>query len=228
MIKTNPNYCEITKGKDELIKCIKLAISSYLKSKSYPIKVIEEIVNEKFISSNPSYYLYYPYLFNDYFQVKNKETLNLLSISGILYYKAIILIDDIFDNKDSKYKFQKFFIANICQEETIKILSSLFSANSDFWKTWNVRKFEYAKAYRLDKNLKSIQNFSEFVVLADYKSAFGKIAIDCLFYLSNKKEKTMYKALLESHNLFYAGFRIMDDIIDYTEDVKNGQFNISK
>ena len=50
MIKTNPNYLDIIKGKDELIKCIKLALSSYLKLKYYPIKVIEEIINENFIS----------------------------------------------------------------------------------------------------------------------------------------------------------------------------------
>ena len=145
-----------------------------------------------------------------------------------MYYKSIILIDDVFDNKKSNNKFHKYFIANICQEETVKILSSFFDKNSSFWNTWNIRKLEYAKAYKLDKSLKGLKNYDEFEKLADYKSAFGKIAIDCQFHLSNKKNKIIYDSLLKSHKFFYAGFQIIDDIDDYIEDVKNGQFNISK
>lgn len=227
-LKTDPNYILSNAQKKDLIENIKRGLSDYFRSSPYPMEVIGEILDEDFIASNPSYYLYYPYLFRNYFQVKDKETIDLLSISGFLYYKAIILIDDIFDNKNSKDNFQKFFIANICQEETIKILSSFFSASSEFWKIWNVRKLEYAKAYKLDKNPDGIREFSDFEVLADYKSAFGKVAIDCLFHLSEKKNKLVYTALLDSHKSFYVAFQIMDDIMDYTEDFKNGQSNISR
>ena len=228
LLKTNSDYIYINNQKNELIKNIKLELLNYFKSNSYPSQVIEDVVNEDFITSNPSYYLYYPYLFNKYFQIEDKEFLNLLSISGFLYYKAIILIDDIFDNKNSENNFEKFFLANIYQEETIKILSSLFPLHSEFWETWNNRKLEYTKAFHLDKNMKSIKEFSEFERLADYKSAFGKIAIDCLYYLSEKKHIDVYNALLESHKFFYTSFQIMDDIKDYTEDIKNEQFNISR
>lgn len=227
-LKTNSNYCDNLKKKENILEELKSSLRKYFKSSSLPKEIIEEIVCEDFINSNPSYYLYYPYLFNDYFQVRNKKTLNLLSISGFLYYKSIIIIDNIFDDKKSDKNFQIFFIANICQEETIKILSSFFPLNSTFWKTWNSRRFEYAMAYKLDKSLKSINNFSEFEALADYKSAFGKIAIDCLYHLSDKKDTSLYQALLESHKFFYVSFQIMDDIADYKEDAENGQFNIAK
>ncbi len=227
-LKTNANYISIHKIKKDLEKEVKLELLKYLKSKSYTIEIIEQIIDEDFIAYNPSYYLYYPYLFNEYFEITDKKTLNQLSISGFLYYKAIILIDDIFDNQHSTEKFKQYMIANICQEEAIKILSALFSQGSSFWNTWNRRKFEYSKAYKLDKSIITIKNFSEYEVLADYKSAFGKIAIDCLFHLSNKKKKDTYDNLLKTHSFFYTGFQIIDDINDYEEDVKNGQFNISK
>jgi hypothetical protein len=174
-LKTNSNYLEITGKKERLEKTIKLALFEYFKTTNYPLEVISEILDENFILSNPQYYLYYPYLFNNYFGIKDTKTLNLISISGFLYYKSIILIDDIFDNKNSNNKFQNYFIANICQEETVKILSYFFYKDSSFWNTWNTRKFEYAKAYKLDKTLKNIKTYDEFEDLADYKSAFGKL-----------------------------------------------------
>ncbi|MGH1387190.1 hypothetical protein [Kordia sp.] len=228
LLKTNPYYTQIISQKEALITTITASLRSYLESNFYPTEVVEEIVSKDFIEANPSYYLYYPYLFKDYFQIDDKETLDLLSIAGFLYYRAVILIDTIFDDKNSKHNFQKYFIANICQEETIKILSRFFGENPKFWKTWNLRKFEYAKAYKLDKTLKSINNIAEFEALADYKSAFGKIAIDCLYHLSNTKDKELYASLLASHKYFYVAFQILDDIKDYTEDVENEQFNISK
>ena len=228
LLKTNPYYTQLISEKEELITTITVSLRSYLESNSYPTEVVEEIISDDFIQANPSYYLYYPYLFNGYFQVYDKETLNLLSIAGFLYYRAVIIIDRIFDDKKSKHNFQKYFIANICQEETIKILSSFFGEKPKFWKTWNLRKFEYAKAYKLDKTLKSINDITEFEALADYKSAFGKIAIDCLFHLSETKDKELYTSLLISHKYFYVAFQILDDIKDYIEDVENKQFNISK
>ena len=87
-------------------KKLKLALSDYFKTTNYPLEIIDEILDENFINLNPRYYLYYPYLFNNYFKIYNEKILNLISISGFLYYKSIILIDNIFDNKNSNTKFQ--------------------------------------------------------------------------------------------------------------------------
>src|SRR5690606_30303232 len=114
-LKTNSEYIRTTTRKNEIIENVKVVLLEYLKSNAYPPEIIKEIMNEEFIASNPSYYLCYPYLFAEYFQIRNKGVLNLLSVSGFLYYKAILLIDDIFDNKNSTNNFHKFFTANICQ-----------------------------------------------------------------------------------------------------------------
>ena len=227
-LKIHSNFLTISEKKKYLEERIKLKISDYLKDKGYSEQVVDELTYEKFINDNPSYYLFYPYFFNNYFKVHDNNILDLLSVAGFLYYKYAIMIDDILDDKNNQKDLRKFFIANICQEETIKILSSFFGIESPFWNIWSIRKHEHSKAYNMDKTLKDIQDFSEYEKFADYKSAFGKIAIDSLYCLSHKKDKKLYDLLLKSHKFFYVSFQIMDDISDYSEDTENGQFNISK
>lgn len=184
------------------------------------------MIDEIFINSNPSYYTYYPYLFNNAFGIHDKNVLETLTLAGFFYYKAIINVDSIFDKKNPENVFNKYVISNICQEETIKLLSSLFHKTHPFWELWNLRKLEYLKAFEIDKKPKKITSYNDYETLADYKCAFGKIAIDSLFYLSEKKDKKLYNSILKSHKFFYVGFQIIDDITDFIEDIENGQFNI--
>jgi len=63
-------------------------------------------------------------------------------------------------------------------------------------------------------------------VIADYKSAFGKIAIDSLALLSDQNETTVtYESLLESHRHFSIGRQLYDDVSDIKEDFLNKQCN---
>ncbi|MDF0706526.1 hypothetical protein PY091_04800 [Muricauda sp. 81s02] len=137
-------------------------------------------------------------------------------------------MDDIFDNKKETSNFNVFLTINICQEETVKILSTFFETDSEFWDIWGKRKFEYVKAYKLDKQSHNISSFAEYEVLCDYKSSFGKIAIDALFVLTGKHYRNEYQNVLKSHKDFYVAFQILDDVSDYEEDYINQQFNISK
>lgn len=203
-------------------------LKTYLTKQGYPKPIVEIICDMTFINANPSYYLYYPYLYNSSYNYHNDSILKKLSIAGFLYYKSIIYIDDVFDNKEGKDTFNKFTISNICQEEAIKLLSDLFNIDSNFWKIWNKRKFEYFKAYELDKVSHNIQSYRDYEILADYKSSFGKIAIDALYILTEERNKSDYTKILESHKYFYVAFQILDDILDYEEDYYNSQFNISK
>ena len=131
-----------SKLKKQFIK----SLSEYLKSQKYHQKITNAILDESFINSNPLYYTYYPHLFNNAFKIFDKDILCTLSLAGFLYYKAILNIDKIFDEKEAKDSFQEYIIANICQEETIKLLSKLFPTNHPFWKLWNKRKMEYINA----------------------------------------------------------------------------------
>ncbi|WP_396178072.1 prenyltransferase/squalene oxidase repeat-containing protein [Flavobacterium sp.] len=183
----------------------------------------EQILDENFIYKNPSYYQNYPSLFSNVFSVTDKQ-INLLDIAGFLYYKATIFSDGLIDNKDTS----KFLLISICQEESIKILTSFFGLEGNFWNFWNERKNEYFYAVSLEKTLleKADVSINEYETLADCKSSFGKIAIDCLYNLDNQNNKD-YKLLLLSHKYFSVAFQLNDDIQDFKNDIINGQFNFA-
>ncbi len=60
------------------------------------------------------------------------------------------------------------------QEETIKILTSIYGYKSSFWELWQQRKVEYFKAIQTEKRLLTTPevSFEQYSSLADDKSAF--------------------------------------------------------
>jgi hypothetical protein len=173
---------------------------------------------------NPQFYSEYPDLFRVYFNDVEQETVNRLSIAGFLYYQSTLLTDALIDEKD----LSKFPVISICQEEAVKILTSIFGIQSVFWEKWNNRRNEYFKAVAIEKQLYQKENVDsvEYEMLADYKSAFGKVAIDCLRVLTKyQDEHSTYNTLLLSHKYFSIGFQLYDDVKDFKEDVINKQFN---
>ncbi|MGG8495341.1 hypothetical protein ACQY1Q_02895 [Tenacibaculum sp. TC6] len=199
----------------------------FISKNKMPDNIKGLITDEKFIKENPSYYTYYPHLFNTVFKVTNVEILNTLTLAGFLYYKAVMVIDEMFDDKSKEKNFLGFLISDICKEEAIKLLSSLFSLEHQFWSSWNGRKFQYVKAYEIDKNPHKIISYEDYEELADYKCAFGKVAIDALYHISETNDLVEYSNLLSSHKFFYTAFQITDDITDFQEDIENEQFNIA-
>lgn len=180
----------------------------------------ESICDEVFINDNPDFYLYYPYLFNGCFHVSESEMVK-LSIAGYLYYQSTLYMDSLIDEDDKS----KIGLISVCQEETIKILSSLYPMNSIFWKYWNKRKDEYFYAVSFEKELNKKKNVTslDYAKLSDFKAAFGKVAIDSLFALDKNIE--LQKCLLESHRHFSIAYQLNDDVLDFEKDFKNNQFN---
>jgi hypothetical protein len=177
-----------------------------------------------FIEKNFSFYLCYPYLFSTAFDIDESKVSD-LAIAGYLYYKSIIYWDEILD--EEKISIEAISMVSICQEESIKLLSSIFSLESPFWNYWNQRRNEYAEAQYVDKVTHKINSFNEFEVHAGKKSAFGKVAIDALYLMSGCKNPKLYKDLIKSHDLFYSAFQIIDDIRDLRKDLDCNQFNVA-
>jgi hypothetical protein len=177
----------------------------------------------KSTDKSPVYYQYYPRLFYKYFEDIDKKIVETLSEAGYYYYQATLLTDSIVDNK----RFASFPLISILQEEAVKILISVFGINSEFWKYWDRRKQAFIGAVKIEKQLQAQKkvNWEAYKNLADKKSTFGKIAIDCLYQLSDKKNENLYRLLLHSHYYFSVGFQLYDDIKDFKEDFEQGQFN---
>lgn len=198
-----------------------MKFENYIKSLSISENFKNQILDENFRDRNPAYYQNYPSLFSKQFLVK-KTDIDYLDIAGYLYYQATLLTDRLIDEKETSY----FPLITICQEESIKILTNIYGLNSSFWEFWNKRKEEYLEAICLEKEIqnKPVVTLGEYETLADKKSAFGKVALDCLFTLDNKDEN-VYEKLLLSHKYFSVAFQLNDDIQDFKDDLKNNQFN---
>lgn len=169
----------------------------------------------------PDFYEYYPKLFHNYFAEIDSEKIEVLCNAGHDYYLSVLDLDSVIDNKE----LNKIFRVLNLQKSSIKKLSSIYPIQHIFWQYWNKRKIEYFEAISLEKKLWNNPNEENYNDVADMKSAFGKVAIDCLFALSKNKDDEIYNLLLESHKYFSIGFQLYDDIIDFTEDFNKKQFN---
>lgn len=172
---------------------------------------------------SPDFYEIYPALFHNYYPAIKPKTVKKLSDAGFAFYRSVMNLDAIIDNGEV----QRIFTVLELQEYAIKKLSNVYPVGHNFWNVWNCRKKEYQEAISLEKEL--FVNFSEqkYIEVADKKSAFGKIAIDSLFALSESADKTLYKNLIKSHQYFSLGFQIYDDVQDFREDFNSKQFNIA-
>ncbi len=184
-------------------------------------KVIQNIGKDK----SPSFYKNYPSLFANYFNEVSEEQVDVLSKAGYQYYHSVLSLDAIIDDGN----FEEIPKMITLQEESIKLLTSVFGLESQFWSFWNQRKKEYFEAVKIEKSLYKTDNidFEIYEDLADKKSAFGKVAIDSLFTLQDNKDNDTYQKLLISHKYFSAGFQLYDDVKDFEEDFEKGQFNFA-
>ncbi len=194
------------------------------------LPMTEIIDDQAFIDRNPYIYLVYPYLFSDVFCYTDKSVLSKLAIAGFLLYRSIIIKDAYLDGNDHDFKSKEgknYILAkDICQEEALRLLFKLFGSESEFWQFWNLRRNEYLKAEEMNRQL-SLSQFDRqlYEQFADYKSTFGKLAIDALHVLSNQKFLKEYELLNRSHAMFSVGLQIYDDTKDMEEDYGNQQYN---
>lgn len=172
---------------------------------------------------SPKYYQYYPRLFRPYFNTIDAQLTDKLSKAGYLYYQSVLFTDALIDEGD----LSKIPLIQIYQEETIKILCSIYNNENILWEYWGKRRNEYFEAVKIERSLKidSDVDLTVYEDLSDKKAAFGKVAIDCLYAIENENNSALYKSLLESHYHFSVGFQLYDDIKDFKEDLLKKQFN---
>ena len=172
---------------------------------------------------SPDFYQYYPRLFSNYFSPVKEDTVKDLSDAGYFYYQSVLYTDSLIDDKDFSIvpQIQK------CQESSVKLLTSIFGKDSEFWEYWEKRRVEYFEAVKIEKKLNHNHTISlnDYEQLADKKSAFGKVAIDSMWLLSGRQSSKSYEKLLLSHYYFSVGFQLYDDVKDFSTDLEKGQFN---
>ena len=205
-------------------------LSKFVQNRPIPNKIKANILSEDFIKQNPEIYLYYPKLFNNCFSDFNQEKVDLLCIAGFLYYQSIVHADKLYDELIPSGNRDIHLLVGVietCQQESIKILTHLFGLNSEIWSFWQQRKTELLSAIKTSSQGQVKKSVHDFEILADFKSSFGKIAIDCLDILTKEGNKEVKEKLFLSHKYFYCGFQIIDDIVDFKSDLSNAQYNFA-
>ena len=181
------------------------------------IKLLEIKVCE--ILGKESIYYKYPVIFKDFFNKIDDEKIDKLNDSSLLIYLYVCLSDDFFDRKEIKKDYiNSFNLAHIFYDEGIKILNILFKDDKTFWDIWNYRRSIFFSVNTFNNKIGF--NLKEYILLAQNKSELGKLAIDSLFILSGLCNKNEYENLLSTHDLFSIGFQLLDDVEDFSVDLK--------
>jgi len=74
----------------------------YVKLFKISKNIENEILNIRFITRNPPFYLYYPNLFSEMLNVLDQNKINRLSIAGYFYYQSTLIMDTIIDEKNTQ------------------------------------------------------------------------------------------------------------------------------
>lgn len=197
-----------------------------------PKQVVAAINLAEFGNQNEIFYQDYPSLFTPAFVEPGGRQLQVIAAAGLLYYRSVISLDSVldgdFEEPGSKFNEKLSALAmSVCQELSIKLLSSVFSREDPFWKKWNRRRNEYLTAYFLEQKLSRQPTFNDktYAIIATNKAAFGRVAIDCLRELSGREYESIYKLLLDAYWDYSYGLQLMDDFQDFTSDGATGQLN---
>ena len=203
---------------------------NYLKQVDVDEEWKQKLCDEKVLGITTQVYLFYPELFWSVFSTASgerasAEDLDKLCIAGYLYFGSIILQDKLIDTNCIE-DHENLLQISWMQEESLRLLHSIFPPWSSFWNLWVKRRNEYFKSVQLQKNSTSL-SLKQYEILADGKAAFGKVAIDCCYSIfKHEVPQISYNKLVNSHTLFSIGNQLLDDIEDLNEDFRHGQINL--
>lgn len=176
-------------------------------------------------------YLIFPYLFKKAFRA-NETFAEKLCVSGFLYFKYLLAVDELIDNdspdKKNDGSAMTLLKSHIYHEESLKILASLFGKNKTFWELWNKRNNEFLKSIMLDKEYNPAMTFDTYKMLSITKCAFSKVAVDAYFsrLQPNEQNTKIYNDLIQSIDYFSIARCIQDDLEDFSKDLEFKKNNL--
>lgn len=214
----------------ETLEDRKTKLISYLETVDVNETWRQRLMDEKKLGITTQVYLFYPELFWNIFSdghdsEAGEEELSKLCIAGYLYFGSILLQDKLLDTRVVS-GYESVLQISWMQEECLRILSTIFPPDAPFWNLWVERRNEYFSSVGLQTQETPL-TLSEYEHLADGKSAFGKVAIDCCYSLfKTKRNQAYHHRLVQSHAYFSMGVQVLDDIEDMEEDFNTRQINL--
>jgi hypothetical protein len=167
----------------------------------------------------------YPYLFQPLFSNISADELHRLSIAGRLFATSIFLYDDFLDKEILEKNSRKLFSPLVIQWESQKILNRLFQPESLFWERLDDFYKEHIAACAEEESFREgKKSWAEFTEETGLKIAVGKNGISRaviagLVELSGNEK--VYHPLIEAINNFNIACQILDDLVDWKQDLKD-------
>lgn len=167
----------------------------------------------------------YPYLFKSLFPNVKGEQLRQLSIAGRLFGASIVLYDEFLDNEILDKNARKLFSPLVMQWESQKILSRLFEPDSLFWKRFDGFYREHIRACAAEESFRCGKRcWSEFgedlgLEIAVGKNGISRAVAAGLVELSGGE--SIYHSLIEAIDNFNIACQILDDLVDWKQDLKD-------
>ncbi|HBQ60774.1 MAG TPA: hypothetical protein DD671_14450, partial [Balneolaceae bacterium] len=87
---------------EEIVDTYKNCYSEYIESLHINHLIKEHLLDEQIFSGDYEFYLFYPRLFSEAFDLPDNEPLKRLSIAGFLYFLSLINLDGGYDAEDKK------------------------------------------------------------------------------------------------------------------------------
>lgn len=153
-----------------------------------------------------------------------QDQLRDLTIHAYLYFCCIISVDKVVDEHSGEQTSQ-FLDALALQEAAVCGLTRLFEADNPFWAQFNECKARYASANLLEKQYaleRPALTVQEFEHLAAGKSAICFAMVYAMSSLG--MDATPIKALLACLEGIHIGSQYFDDVQDFREDARQGQY----
>ncbi len=183
------------------------------------------LFGESFLNS--PYYLVFPYLFKNVFKQKNTAFCTDICISGYLYFKYLLSMDNLIDKDAEADEHLLLLGSHIYHEESMKILSKYFGKNKLFWELWAKRNNDFIKSVLLDKKYNLRMDFDTYKKLSTGKCSYSKVSIDVYYAKIKYKDEELFRVLEQSFDYFSIARCLQDDLEDFKKDIRYKKNNWS-
>ncbi len=166
----------------------------------------------------------YPVLFVDAFPSVKMEELKQLSLAFRVGWEYVSISDPVFDTKDGATP-SNLICAQLFYERFLRELHRIFNVDSPFWKYYEEYLYEFSMAILTEiirvKYGLGDYSFDEFTHCSANKISFGKMVIASLGVINDASDRI--PPLAQSHDYFYIGAQLRDDLIDWYDDYMAGR-----
>ncbi|MBN1302674.1 MAG: hypothetical protein JW995_15755 [Melioribacteraceae bacterium] len=169
-----------------------------------------------------SFYLVYPFYFATCFDQIHEEELYSLTLSGNMYFSYLLLLDGFLDTHSGTTLIS---LHKLHENSLLKIVN-IFPPGSSFWRYFEAYGKDFFDAVMKERSLGkktgneeySYDNFKEIAIA---KSAVAKCATAGLLSLSEYKFEN--DPFITTQDQFHIGLQIIDDFVDWKDDLRNNR-----